>query len=175
MERTLTENKVLKKLNIPDFRHLKKEHLLSFASMMNRMDPEVVKKALEQIPNFTSSALDIVNNYKEISLNILESNEETVRERIKTCIRRMDTLEEILKKGDLSFEQEKDILNEMNNVSYEMGQIDKENKIFHLKIIAEVGVILLGAIATIATTLGGTVKIHTRNEIDDEDENEDFL
>ncbi len=173
MRRALTENKVLKKLDIPDFYHLRKEHLIPFASMMNRMDPEVVKKALDQIPNFTASALDIVNDYKDISFKILENNEETVQERVKICIRRMDALEEILNKGDLSFEQEKDILDEMNNVSCEMRLIDRENKVFHLKVIVEVGAILLGTIVVIAAALGGVANTDTSDHINNDDKDGD--
>ena len=45
MSRTLTENQVLKKLNIPDFRHLSKDNIMSFVSMIDKMNPEVAKKA----------------------------------------------------------------------------------------------------------------------------------
>ena len=45
MPKTLTEAQVLEKLNIPDFRHLSKDNVMSFASMIQNMDPEVAKKA----------------------------------------------------------------------------------------------------------------------------------
>ena len=48
MNRTLTEANVLKKLDIEDFRHLTKDKVITMASMLDRMDPEVAKKALEQ-------------------------------------------------------------------------------------------------------------------------------
>lgn len=47
MSKQLTEAQVLEKLNIPDFRHLSKDNVMSFASMIQDMDPEVAKKALE--------------------------------------------------------------------------------------------------------------------------------
>lgn len=46
MARTLTEQKVLKKLGIPDFRHMTKDKIVQFASVLPRMDPEVAKKHL---------------------------------------------------------------------------------------------------------------------------------
>ena len=46
MSRTLTEKKVLKKLGIDDFRHLTKEKVITMATMLDKMDPEVAKKAL---------------------------------------------------------------------------------------------------------------------------------
>ena len=44
MSKMLTETQVLKKLNIPDFRHLSKDNVMSFVSMIDKMDPEVAKK-----------------------------------------------------------------------------------------------------------------------------------
>ena len=41
MARSLTEQKVLKKLGIDDFRHLTKDKVITMASMLDRMDPEV--------------------------------------------------------------------------------------------------------------------------------------
>ena len=52
MKRTISEQKALKLLNIPDFRHLTKDKIVEFASLLYRMDPEVAKKALEQIPEY---------------------------------------------------------------------------------------------------------------------------
>ncbi len=46
--RPYTEQQVLKKLDIPDFRHLTKEKVIAFATMVPKMNPEVAKKALEQ-------------------------------------------------------------------------------------------------------------------------------
>ncbi|WP_156951394.1 hypothetical protein [Lacrimispora aerotolerans] len=46
MSETITEQKVLNKLDIPDFRHMTKDKVMGFASMLPDMDPEVAKKAL---------------------------------------------------------------------------------------------------------------------------------
>ena len=61
MSKTLTEQKVLKKLGIPDFRHMTKDKVVRFASMLPKMNPEVAKKALEQFPEFAASTKEIVS------------------------------------------------------------------------------------------------------------------
>lgn len=61
MNRTLNEKQVLKKLDIPDFRHLSKENVMKFATMLPHMDPEVAKKALE------NNSLSFQNLQKECS------------------------------------------------------------------------------------------------------------
>lgn len=50
MSKQLTEAQVLEKLNIPDFRHLSKDNVMSFASMIQDMDPEVAKKLWSNSP-----------------------------------------------------------------------------------------------------------------------------
>lgn len=50
MKYTLSEKKVLKKLGIPDFRHMTKDKVMSFATMLPYMDPEVAKKGARAVP-----------------------------------------------------------------------------------------------------------------------------
>ena len=57
MSRTLSEQKVLKKLDIPDFRHLTKDKIIAFASLLPQMDTYVANKALELFQNFASTSL----------------------------------------------------------------------------------------------------------------------
>ena len=49
MNRILTEQNVLNKLGISDFRHMAKDKIVKFASMLPYMDPEVAEKALERV------------------------------------------------------------------------------------------------------------------------------
>ena len=65
MVRPLTEQKVLKKLNIEDFRHLTKDKVITMASMLDKMDPEVAKKALEQFPQFSNVVKEMLIGYKD--------------------------------------------------------------------------------------------------------------
>lgn len=43
MSKLMTEEKVLKKLGIDDFRHITKNKVIKMASMLDRVDPEVAK------------------------------------------------------------------------------------------------------------------------------------
>lgn len=65
MSRTLSEEKALKKLGIPDFRHLSKEKAIQLVSMLDRVDPEVAKKALEQYPQFAKVGIQTLVDWKE--------------------------------------------------------------------------------------------------------------
>lgn len=60
----MSEEKVLKKLDIADFRHLTKDKVIKMASMLDKMDPEVAKKALEQFPEFANTTKEMLTEYK---------------------------------------------------------------------------------------------------------------
>ena len=79
MARPYTEQQVLKKLDIPDFRHLTKEKVIAFATMVPKMNPEVAKKALEQFPNFASTSLDVLKEYRSVIQEAMEDDRESMR------------------------------------------------------------------------------------------------
>lgn len=70
----MSEEKVLKKLDIADFRHLTKDKVIKMASMLDKMDPEVAKKALEQFPEFANTTKEMLTEYKVSLDKGLESN-----------------------------------------------------------------------------------------------------
>ena len=75
----MSEAKVLKKLDIVDFRHLTKDKVIKMASMLDKMDPEVAKKALEQFPEFANTTKEMLTEYKVSLDKGLESNNESVK------------------------------------------------------------------------------------------------
>ena len=75
----MSEEKVLKKLDIADFRHLTKDKVIKMASMLDKMDPEVAKKALEQFPEFANTTKEMLTEYKVSLDKGLESNNESVK------------------------------------------------------------------------------------------------
>ena len=77
--RPYTEMQVLKKLDIPDFRHLTKDKVIEFATMVPRMNPEVAKKALEQFPNFASTSLDVMKEYRTILEKSMDQDQESAQ------------------------------------------------------------------------------------------------
>ena len=64
MEKTLTEKQVLKQLDIKDFQCLSKDKVIKMASIIDKMEPEVAKKALEQFPEFANTAKEMLVEYK---------------------------------------------------------------------------------------------------------------
>lgn len=65
MSRQLSEKQVLEMLGIPDFRHLSKDRIMSFTSALPQMEPQVAIAALQQVPHFADTSLEIMQIYKE--------------------------------------------------------------------------------------------------------------
>lgn len=165
MSRTLGEQKVLRKLGIEDFRHLTKDKVITMASMIDKMDPEVAKKALEQFPDFSNTTKEIVKEYKDTLDKGLESNRESVQSYYDQCKSIIKILEKQLESENLSFEERKYIIDKMFEIQKMMGEKDSENKKFITALALASATTACIAMTVLASALGGNTKIET-NEID---------
>ncbi|MDL2273773.1 hypothetical protein LJC34_04425 [Oscillospiraceae bacterium OttesenSCG-928-G22] len=166
MSKPLTELKVLKKLDISDFRHLTKDKVIKMASMLDKMDPEVAKKALEQFPEFSATTKEMLNNYKETLDKGLEANKESVQTYYSTCSSIINALETQLEADTLSFEERKYIIDKMVEVSKMMGEKDSENKKF-IATMAVIGGAVVGVVAmALSSALGGNTQIEENDDMD---------
>lgn len=165
MGRPLTEQKVLKKLGIDDFRHLTKDKVITMASMLDRMDPEVAKKAIEQFPHFADTMKDILSDYRSSLDKALEENTESVKSVYASCDAILSSLQQELEREEYTFEERKYIIDKMMEVNKLKSEKDSENKRF-IATLALFGVAAVGAVAgVLSSTLGGNTKI----EMDDTD------
>lgn len=130
MSRSLTEAKVLRKLDIPDFRHLTKDKVVSFVSMLPQMDPEVAKRALEQFPAFAETNLAIVSCLKDSLGTIVSGNAGNMAEFNARCHEALSALEAELKREDLTDEGRKLVIDGIMGIIGAIGQKDSENKEF---------------------------------------------
>lgn len=164
MSKMLTEQKVLKKLGIEDFRHLTKDKVVKMASMLDKMDPEVAKKAIEQFPNFSNTMKEILSEYKLTLDKALDSNDESVKSYYDSCDAIISVCQKELEKDNLTFEQRREIVDQMILVARMKGEKDSENK----KFIATLAVAGLAAIgmtaAALLTALGGKTDV----DVDDQ-------
>lgn len=165
MRRSYTEKQVLRKLDIPDFRHLTKDKVIAFASMVPNMQPEVAKKALEQFPNFASTSLDIMQEYKTIFEEAIADEREgaQITYEMYRCI--MDADQKLLEE-ELSFEQEMLILDHMKETADAVAKFNLERAQNRLKLLALAGSVATAAIAILGAALGSNVSLAQGNDDD---------
>ncbi len=166
MGKPLVEQKVLKNLDIPDFRFLTKDKVIKMASMLDKMDPDVAKKALEQFPNFASTAKELLADYKDTLDKGLAANSESVQSYYAACNSIIESLQKQLENSEISFDERKYIIDKMFEISKMMGEKDSENKKFIFALVAAAGLAVGTGIALLASAIGGNTQIEV-NDTDD--------
>lgn len=146
MQRTLTEQKVLKKLAIPDFRHMTKEKVMDFAQMVYRMDPEVAKAAIAQFPEYVKMASGMVMTYEGIIEKIMDAGKADMAAFCDACNSIIASLQEQLKQENLSDEEREKLNDKMIQVANMIGDKMSENRMFSLKVLGTAAVLLFGVI-----------------------------
>ncbi|MER2174028.1 MAG: hypothetical protein ABS911_05065 [Carnobacterium sp.] len=159
MSSQLTEHQVLQKLGIPDFRHMTKDKVVSFASMIQNMDPKVAKRALEQFPELTKIITEIVKNYREILEKTVDANSESNMSFYNSCDKVINALDKCLENENISFDEKKYFLNEMIRIIEMKEKKDTENKHFNWKIVSAGAFLAIAAIGAGASVLGGNTNI----------------
>lgn len=177
MKYTLSEKKVLKKLGIPDFRHMTKEKVMSFATMLPYMDPEVAKKALEQFPAFKDLAGDMVIQYKAIVDKAFEENQISQQAFYDACNSILQSLQEELRDDDIDMVERDRIENKMIEVARMIGEKDRENKGMILKTLGGASVFFLAILGGAAALLGSNTHFSSGGDLlaDSSDDNDDYI
>lgn len=159
----LSENQVLKKLNITSFGQLKKDDLIKMESMFDKMDPEVAKKAIEQFPEFASTMKEMISEYKLILDESVQHNDKSVDAFYISCDAIISSLQNLLEKEELTFEEKKYIIEKMVEVNKIKGDKDSENKKF-LFAIASLGTVAVAAVSGgLASILGTKISVSTND------------
>lgn len=154
----MTEQEVLKKLDIQDFRHMTKDKVVSFASMLANMDPEVALKALEQFPEFSKTVIELATDYKETIEKGLAGNSESTKVCHEVCTTIIDSLKSQLEKDNLPFDERKYYIEKMMEAAQMVQQKDSENKNFIWKVLGLAGAATLILGGTMAAVLGSNVE-----------------
>ena len=96
--------------------------------MVDKMEPEVAKKALEQFPEFSDTVKTILLDYKELLNKAADSNNESLRASYKTYNSIILSLQTELEKDNISFDERKYIIEQMKDIANAVDKKDSENK-----------------------------------------------
>ncbi len=159
IRRALSEEEVLKQLGIPDFRHLSKDTVMQFATMLPDMNPDVAKKALEQFPDFAKAVLHTMAECKGAVDKAVEEggkDSERLHELYSTI---MSALQNEMSKDDIPFEQKQYWLEQMKEVAQMAYGANREGNAFKVKALTILGGVAVFGMGAMATILGGNVNI----------------
>lgn len=128
MEYTLIEQQTLAMMRRTDFKNLSESDVLSIASKLGELRPDVAKEVIAQFPEFTKLIQSSMKEYKDILGNIISSDDESIKQVYAMADKDMDTsadsrkkfydfagkvhadLSKCLDNPDLTAEERKDIL-----------------------------------------------------------------
>lgn len=80
MEYTQNEKQVLDLMRRTDFKNLSKNDVLSIASKLSELRPDVAKEVIAQFPEFAKLVQSSMEEYKEILGNIVSSDDESLKQ-----------------------------------------------------------------------------------------------
>lgn len=162
MPKMLSEAQVLKKLNIPDFRHLSKDNVMSFVSMIDKMDPEVAKKVLEQFPDFAKVSIESLNTLKDTISKTMDDDKDSANRFYDMC----DTIIDVIKltmsddsDGIATFEEKKYCIEKMQEIAKLASEKDSEGKKFKWALVANYALSAVAVVAATVAVLGGATNI----------------
>lgn len=170
MSRQLSEKQVLEMLGIPDFRHLSKDRIMSFTSALPQMESQVAIAALQQVPHFADTSLEIMRIYKEtVSQTLAENHVAGGIERLHVLLV-LGLLETLSQSDDLSFEQKNELIDRMMAVLKMKSDKDTETKRFKFAVIGAVAVLGCFLTGAVLAALGGSSQISTGEDDDPSEE-----
>lgn len=152
--------------DIEDLQHLTKNEAVMLVSMLDRMEPETAQKVIEQFPQFLDTMKEILLDFDKVLDKALDKNFESVNSFYESCNTTILSLQKLLEKEDLEFEERKYIIDKIIEMNKMKGAKEIENKKFITSMFL-IGAITIGTIASIlSSTLGGNTKIESHDEDD---------
>ncbi|MDE7267945.1 MAG: hypothetical protein K2N89_10815 [Lachnospiraceae bacterium] len=144
MEYTEIEKQALDMMRRTDFKNLSKNDVLSIASKLGELRPDVAKDVIAQFPEFAKLIRSSMEEYKDILGTIISSDDESIKQVYAIADKDMDTsadsrkqfydfvgkvhadLSKCLDNPDLTAEERKDILAQEMEIFKAVSEKDSE-------------------------------------------------
>ncbi|MFF0386467.1 hypothetical protein [Streptomyces sp. NPDC004286] len=122
------EDEIKRALGIESWRHLSREKMIRFVAMMPDMSTEVALKIIEQFPTFTDFAKNVVGVMEKAYESTLSNNKWSQEHFHRACHEVREILRVELTKDNLSGEDKKFIIEQIQETLRMEFQKDSENK-----------------------------------------------
>lgn len=128
--------------------------------MLQNMEPEVAKKAIEQFPEFAKMALEALEDYKGVMEKTLDANFESSKQCYGIYNEVLSALKTCATKEDIPFEETKYYIEKMMEIAKMAEKKDTEDKGFNWKLIGAASLAVISAIGIAAGALGGNFNLN---------------
>lgn len=160
MSNKISETELLQKLDIPDWRHMSKEKVITFVSSMAYLDPEVAKKAMEQFPHFTKLGNEMITTMKASLTSAYEESSKGMEQSYKINMKILDCLDSQLNRRFLSKQSREKIINAMLEVSKNISDLENNHHNFLLNSLKTIGTVAVGICMIAGAAIGVVIKKH---------------
>jgi len=144
MEYTSNEKQILSFMQRTDFKNLSKNDMISYASKLNELRPEVAQQVIAQFPELSKLIQSTMVEYKDILEKIIASDDESTNQVYNILSKEMDIasdsrkefidyadkvradLSKCLNNPNLTSEQQKDILDRQMEIFRAVDKKDTE-------------------------------------------------
>lgn len=161
-KRLNTEEKVLKVIGAPDFKNLNDEHLAKFSSNLPYMSDDVAIRCIEQFPEFSNCANNIMKHLVGSCDSIIKDNKDSADKAIESYKAILETNRRYLETHKFILPGKRNkIMNQMIEIADRIAEIH-DKKMQNNKDMFGV----LAAIGGFALTIGGAllgIKIFTKD------------
>ena len=149
VQHELTEEEVLKRLNIPDWRHMSKDKIMSFTSSLQCMNLEVAKEVLKKFPEFAKMCSDALTDVIKAMDEVIEHTDKNTHKVLDAYLSEINTLQDELKREDLSLEDKLILNDEIKELLEKMDLVAKESnerihELFNKVLSVVVGTVMVG-------------------------------
>ena len=150
----MSEEEVKQALDITDFRSLSKEKIMEFVSIIPKVDKEVAMSIINQFPNYSDMAKEMVGGMLNLCDNALQDASVGRKDVIGSYKIVLETLKAELEDGKLTPKERKRITDDMIAVAEKIDNVNDKHHIFVKDIITKVGGTVAGVLLVGVAILG---------------------
>ena len=146
-------------LGITKFSEIKKEQIVELVSSLHKIDPEVAKEAIAQIPSYMEASTQILKILQENCTNILEKATTGDAKTINNLEILLEQCSALLQRPDISISESMDVISKEVEINNTIAAIQEKQKHFMYKLNAQYAGVAVAAFAGVVALVGGNLKI----------------
>ena len=151
----MKKEEALKALGIESFRQMSSDKVMQFASMYRELDPEIVKEAINQFPNFAQLMGEALDGFKDVVIKAMEIDKDGAELAMNARLGIIDDLRGMLNHDELTFEEKKQIIEMMDEQASFIDAKDADARKFRKDGVFAFAAATLGVGGLMLSALGG--------------------